>query len=706
MKDTVTVSPFKTGTPPRAARKPIEIEQLGIKRTDAYHWLKDPDWQRVMKDPSRLQADIRAYLEAENAYTKTHLEDPLETLRASLFEEMRGRIKEDDFSLPQIDGPYAYFTRYLTGKEYPILARCPADQAYKAAPDEEVLLDGNQLAEGKPYFAFNDIVHSPDHTILAYAIDDQGSEFYTIYFKDLASGAVREARIEGTHGDFVWGAHSDRIFWVARNETGRPCAVFMYTLSDGVSTEIYREDDPSFFVSLGESQSGAFIFIGAGTHVISEWRFFAADAVSPAPQLIAGRALGVDYTPEHWGDQLVILTNADSAVDFKIVTAPLSDAGPENWTDLVPHQAGTLILGLEAVKSYLVRTERKDGLPQIVVRDLGGNEHVIAFDEAAYNVSADAGYLFDTDTIRLSYSSLTRPTEIYDYDLTDRTRVLRKTQTIPSGHDPGQYITERRMAPARDGQTIPVTLLRHKSTPLDGSAPVMLYAYGAYGITIDAGFHSPSLSLVDRGMIYAIAHPRGSMAKGYQWYLDGKLSLKENTFNDYVDAARDLIAHNYTQAGRIVGSGGSAGGLLMGAVANQAPDLFAGIVAMVPFVDTLNTMSDDTLPLTPIEWPEWGNPLSDADDYRIIAGYSPYDNVADRAYPPMLITGGISDPRVTYWEPAKWIAKLRDEAPSSGPYFLKTNMEAGHGGASGRFEALKERALNYAFALRCVGRDE
>ena len=377
------------------------------------------------------------------------------------------------------------------------------------------------------------------------------------------------------------------------------------------------------------------------------------------------------------------------------------------WEEVIPHRPGTLLLGMQPQKDYLARMERENGLPRIVVRArTDGAEHAISFDEAAYDLGLDSGYDYNTPILRFDYASPATPDQVVDYDLVSHARTLRKTREVPSGHNPDDYVTERVMAPSWDGAEVPVTLLRRKDTPLDGTAPVLLYGYGSYGITIPADFRTGRLSLVDRGFIYAIVHPRGSMAKGYQWYLDGKLDKKTNTFKDYVAAGHYLVDQNYTAEGKLVAMGGSAGGLLMGAAANMDPELFAGIIAAVPFVDVVNTMSDESLPLTPPEWPEWGNPLTSETDYDTIATYSPYDNVTDKPYPPMLITGGLSDPRVTYWEPSKWAAKLRHEAPEAGPYFLRINMDAGHGGASGRFEGLKETATEYAFALAAVGKTD
>ena len=691
-------------TPPIAERRPVTIEQVGRTRTDSYSWIRDDNWQEVMKDPSVLQADIRAYLEAENAYTKAILEDPTEALREALFQEMRGRIKEDDSSVPAVDGPYAYYTFHRTGGEYGVYARKAATSAFDETAEPEILFDGDALGEGLAYFDTGEIAQSPNHKLLASAIDDKGSEFYTITVKNLETGEMLDDVIEDTTGDFVWGANSDVIFWVKRDENGRSSAIYQRVLGSGEDKLIYEEEDPGFFVGIEESPSGDYLFIRTAGHTFGEYYFFPSDAIDPEPTLIAPRLEDELYDVVDFDGAFYILTNADGAVDFKIVKAPIDNPGRENWEEVVAHQPGTLILGLEAFKDHLVRMERKEGLPTIVIRAREtGEEHAIAFDEAAYDLGISGGYQYDTTNLRFDYASPSTPDQVFDYDMATRERTLRKTREVPSGHNPEDYVVERVMAPAADGEEIPVTLLRRKDTPVDGTAPLLLYGYGSYGITIPADFRTSRLSLVDRGFVYAIAHIRGSMAKGYQWYLDGKLKDKENTFTDYVSAGRYLIENGYGSEGRVVGHGGSAGGLLMGAAANLDPELFGGIIAAVPFVDVLTTMSDEELPLTPPEWPEWGNPITSEEDYDTILAYSPIDQVENRPYPAMLITGGLTDPRVTYWEPAKWVANLRHEAPEAGPYFLRINMDAGHGGASGRFEGLKEVATEYAFALATVG---
>ena len=692
---------------PVATRLHHEITQVGRTRNDPYHWLKDDSWQDVMRDPSVLRADIREYLEAENAYTKAMLEDPTAGLREALFQEMKGRIKEDDSTVPEIDGPFAYYTRFREGGEYPIIARRDAADAFNPEAPETILLDGDRMAEGTDYFSFGGVDTSPDHKQIAYATDTQGSEFYQIRVNDIASGGDTAAPISDSYCSFEWSGGGDAIYWVHRDENARPDAVYRRNLATGEDHLVYEEKDPGYFVSLSKSSDKTVIFITSGSHTTSEWHWFPADEAVPQVRTIAERVTDNEYSVDLWDGRFYITTNLGGAVDFKLMRAPMDATSRDQWEEIIPHRPGTLLLGTHAQRDYLARIERENGLPRIVIRSrTDGSEHTISFPEAAYDLDLESGYEYDTPVLRLEYASPTTPDQVFDYDLNTRERILRKTREVPSGHNPEDYVAERVMAPSWDGVEVPVTLLRRKDTPVDGTAPVLLYGYGSYGITIPADFRSGRLSLVDRGFVYAIVHPRGGMAKGYQWYLDGKLDKKTNTFRDFIAAGHYLIDHGYAAPGKVVAHGGSAGGLLMGAVANMDPDLFAGIIAAVPFVDVINTMSDESLPLTPPEWPEWGNPLTSAEDYDRIAAYSPYDNVGDKPYPAMFITGGLSDPRVTYWEPSKWVARLRHDAPDGGPYFLKINMDAGHGGASGRFEGLKETATEYAFALAAVGKVE
>jgi len=687
--------------PPVAARRPVTTTLHGHARSDDYAWLKDPAWQRVMRAPEALDPDIRAYLEAENAHTEAFLA-PRAALRQALCAEMRGRMKEDESSVPAPDGAWAYYVRHVEGGEHPLYCRTPRGDA--AA--EALLLDGNREAEGEDYFAIGECAHSPDHRRLAYALDTRGSERYRLFVRDIASGAVIDGPIEDAHGEVAWAADGETLFYTLLDENHRPWQVRRHRIGDeGADPVVYEEADPGFFVDLDRSESGRFVVVAAHDHTTSEVRLIEAARPERAPRLVAARERGVEYAVAHCGDRLYILTNADGATDFKIATAPVDNPGREAWRDWLPHEPGTYVLSQLLFAGHHVRRERVGGLPRIVVTRLdSGESHAIAFEEEAYDLALVPGYEFETRTLRFVYSSMTTPRQTFDYDMGARRRTLRKTQEVPSGHDPADYVTRRLSAPSHDGARVPVSLLHRRTTPLDGSAPLLLYGYGAYGHAIPAAFSTNRLSLVDRGFVYAIAHVRGGSDCGYGWYLDGKLERKTNTFADFIAAAEHLVAEGYTARGRIAAHGGSAGGMLMGAVANLRPELFAGIVAEVPFVDVLNTMCDADLPLTPPEWPEWGNPIDDAEAWRTIASYAPYENVAAGDYPAIFATAGLTDPRVTYWEPAKWVAKLRRLKTDRNPLLLHTNMEAGHGGASGRFRRLEEVAMAYAFVLAVSGR--
>jgi oligopeptidase B len=690
-----------TTLPPVADKRPVITNHHGITLADDYGWLRAENWQDVMRDPTLLDAAIRKHLEAENAYTKHALEDTT-ALQAKLFEEMKGRIKEDDQSVPSPDGAWAYSSRTITGGQYPLVVRMPRDGG-----PETVLIDGNAEAAGKPYWQLGAMAHSPDHRYLAYAIDDKGSELFTIRVRDLTTGLDLPDAMPDTRSAIVWAEDSKTLFYVRLDDNHRPLFVHRHTLGTDASTDplIYAEADIGFYVGVGKTQSGGFVLIDAHDHQTNELRLIDATTPHAEARLVAPRRFGHEYAVEHHGDQLIITTNSGAAEDFRICTTAVSAPEEANWVEFIAHKPGRLVIEAVALKDHLVRLEREDCLPRIIVRDWKtGAEHAIAFDEEAYSLGMSTGYEYATTTIRFSYSSMTTPSELYDYNLVSRERVLRKRQEVPSGHTPSDYVTRRIFAPAADGETVPVTLLYRRGTPIDGSAPVLLYGYGSYGISIPASFSTARLSLVDRGMIYAIAHIRGGKDKGYRWYTGGKMQTKMNTFTDFVAAGEYLVAKGYTTKGRIVANGGSAGGMLMGVVANLAPDLFLGIIADVPFVDVLNTMLDASLPLTPPEWPEWGNPIASADEFARIRSYSPYENVAAKAYPHIFAYGGLTDPRVTYWEPAKWVARLRELNTSDNLVLLKTNMEGGHGGASGRFDSLKEIAVDYAFALKIAGK--
>ncbi len=627
---------------------------------------------------------------------------PTRALQRELVKEMRGRLKEDDSSVPQPDGPFLYYSRYRRGAEHPLICRKPRGGKGR----ETVMLDADALAEGKDFFDLADTAHSPDHRLLAWSADEAGSELHTIRVRDLASGEDLPDAVPDTTGDIVWAADSRSFFYVGLDADHRPSKVLRHRLGEPVAhdTLLHDEADAGMFVDIDETQSGRYLLISINDHETSEIRLVDLTAQDVDPVVVAPRLVGRQYDVEHHGEDLLIRTNADGAEDFKIVSAPVVSPGPEQWRDVIAHVPGRLILSHLCLKGRLIRLERENGLPRIVIRDLTtGSESSIAFDEEAYGLGLDAGYEFETDTLRFIYASMARPAETYDYDMGSGARVLLKRQEIPSGHDPEAYRVRRIFATASDGEQVPISLLHRADLALDGRAPCLLYGYGSYGSAMSASFRTRPLSLVDRGFVYAIAHVRGGTEKGRRWYLDGKREKKRNTFTDFIAAAEALAQGGFTARGRIVAEGGSAGGMLMGAVANMAPHLFAGIVAEVPFVDVLNTILDDTLPLTPPEWPEWGDPIRDVAAFETIRGYSPYDNVTAQSYPPILAMAGLTDPRVTYWEPAKWVARLRATMTGGGPVLLHTNMDAGHAGSAGRFDSLKETALAYAFALQAVG---
>jgi len=698
--------------PPVAKKIPVTIEQLGRVRVDEYQWMKDDNWQAVLRDPTLIKADVKEHLEAENAYREAMMAST-ESLQATMFEEMKGRIKQDDSSVPSADGPWEYYTEYKTGDQHPRYMRVerqgtwiengqPVTRNFVVAPTPQLLLDANALAEGKAYSDVGDIAWTPDHSLFGYSEDAQGSEVYRIYVKDLATGELLGEPIESASGGLTFSPDSQWIFWTNRNDNGRPDKIFRRPARGGAITLVYEEEDEGMFIGVGRTSDDRFMIIGIGDQETSETRYIPADDITGAPRVLEPRQVARKYDADHWGDRWVIHTNADDSIDFKVCEAPTGSPGKANWADLIPHTPGRYIEGISLVKGFIARQERADANTRIVIRDRAGTEHEIAVDEPAYALNLGGASEFDTPVMRYTYNSPSTPTSTYDYDLATRERTLRKVQEVPSGHNPDDYVVERVNAPASDGQLVPVTILRRKTTPVNGSAPLLLYGYGSYGIPMSASFSTNRLSLVDRGWIYAIAHIRGGSDKGWGWFLDARRFTKKNTFTDFIAAAEHLISTGHGKAGHIVAQGGSAGGLLMGAVNNMRPDLWAGVIGQVPFVDVINTMSDVSLPLTPPEWPEWGNPLEDPEAYDYIASYSPYDNIEAKAYPAVLATGGLSDPRVTYWEPEKWVARLRPATTSGKPVLLKINMEAGHAGSSGRFDYLKEVAHDYAFAIWAI----
>jgi oligopeptidase B len=692
---------------PRARQQPVVQSWHGVELVDEFAWLKAGNWQEVMRDPAALDPDIRAYLDGENAYATASLAD-IDPLQDAMLAEMKGRIKEDDASVPAPDGPFAYFERYREGGQHPLICREPG-----GGGTAEVLLDADALAKGRSFFQLGARRHSPDHSLLAWSADEAGSELYTMRVRDLTTGTDLADIIVDTVGSPVWVPDCSAFYYVRLDSQHRPSYVYRHRLGTPASDDrlIFESIDPQYFVSLSDTQSRRFAIISLHDHETSEVRLIDLSRLDAEPHLVAPLEPSVRYDVEHHpsfggAPALIFRTNAAGAEDFKLAWTPLASPERANWQDLVAHRPGIFILSFRVFADWLIWLEREDGLPRIVVRRLSTREqHTIEFPEEAYSLGINDGFEFQTDVLRFVYSSMTTPSEVWDYNLDHRGRTLRKRQEIPSGHDPAAYVTRRLFAPGFDGETIPISLLHHKDTPIDGTAPALVYGYGAYGFAIPAAFSSNRLSLVDRGFVFAIAHVRGGTEKGWRWYRAGKLANKPNTFRDFITVVEFLIAKRWAAPTKMIAQGGSAGGMLMGAVANARPDLFAGIIAEVPFVDVLNTMLDDTLPLTPPEWPEWGNPKTDPEVFRTILSYDPYNNVGAQPYPAMLVFAGLTDPRVNYWEPAKWVARLRARRLERNLLVLRTNLDAGHAGASGRFDRLKEVALAYAFAVK-VARPE
>ncbi|MGL1922077.1 MAG: S9 family peptidase [Hyphomicrobiales bacterium] len=683
---------------PIAPKIPKTDVHHGISRTDNYAWLRDDNWQEVLRDPKVLNQDIRTHLEAENAYTLSRLTDTVE-LQDQLYKEMRGRIKEDDNSVPVKDGAYLYGAKFETGKEYAIHYR-----THIANDKQEILIDGNQLAVGEKYFRIISLAHSPDHRFVAYGVDVKGSEKYTIKIIDTQTGDLLADQILETTGSITWAADSQTFFYVKVDDNHRPSEVYRHVLGNIDDTLTYHEQDSGLFVNVGKVQDGSYIVINIADHESAELHIIDANSPAETPKLLLKRSNLHEYSVEHHSGNFYILSNFNDREDFAIFKCPVDNFTTDAWQEVIPHEAGTLIISCGVLKNWLIWLQRKDGLPSIQMLNFAnGEQSQVSFDEEAYSLGLSLGMEFDTNDIRLTYSSPTTPAQTFDYNLNTKDRKLIKEQEIPSGHNITDYETKRLFATSHDGEQIPITLLYNAGLVLDGKAPMLLYGYGSYGYSMPASFNSKMLSLVDRGFVYAIAHVRGGMEKGYNWYKSAKRETKANSFKDFVSCAEHLIQLNYTSAGNIIAEGRSAGGLLMGAINNMSPELWGAVISEVPFVDTLTTMLDDTLPLTPPEWPEWGNPIADEQAYKNIESYSPYDQISKKKYPAVLAVGGLTDPRVTYWEPAKWVAKLREFNTSDNDILLYTEMEAGHGGASGRFESLKEDARLYAFAIKAIG---
>lgn len=675
--------------PPRAPKKPRELSYHGDVRIDPWFWLRDRE------DPDTLE-----YLQAENAFTEAAMKST-EGLQELILSELRGRMKEDEASVPEKEGDYYYYTRFEEGSQYPVYCRRFGNME---AP-EEVLLDANDLAAGQSFFRIGAFKNSPDHQWLAYSVNTDGSETYTVHIVNLSTGLELPETIPNTYYALEWANNSQDFFYNSLDEHHRPAAILQHHLGDN-STEdrvVRHEDDVGFYLRVARSGSGRFIYIIARGNNKSEWWYLDADNPSSPPVLIQERQDGLEYDVVDQGEQFLVLHNGDGANDYKISTAPIATPEQAHWQDFLPYQPGRPIRGMLAFHNHLAISYRKDGLPQIHVVDLSsGHAHTIEFEEEDYFIRLQQGREWDTPVLRFLYSSLTTPPTIYDYNMNTRERVLVHQTEVMLGFDSGNYVTRRLWAPAQDGSWIPLTVLYRKDHPLDGSSPLHLSGYGSYGGAMEANFNHHRLSLLDRGFIYAIAHLRGGMELGWDWYANGKLLQKKNTFTDFIDCAEHLIRGGYASPGNIVAEGGSAGGLVMGVAANWRPDLFKAIVARVPFVDVLNTMLDHTLPLITLEYNEWGNP-NHPEFYHYIKSYSPYDNIVAQDYPHLLITGGWNDTRTTYWEPAKWAARLRESKTDQNLLLLKIDFDAGHAGASGRFDRLKEVALEYAFILKAFG---
>ncbi len=682
--------------PPVAEKRQHSFTHHGITIEDPWHWLRDTNY------PTVDDADVLAYLKAENDYFDAMMSQH-KGLTDAIFEEIKGREQSDRSSVPWKSDEWYYQWRYEEGSQYRVWQRWPADgRNAREAPTADVrtILDEPALAEGSEYFRLGSMSVSNSGSLLAYSTDTDGSERFRMVVKDLDTGEMLEDEIEETIGGAVWAADDASFLYTVVDENWRPWQVRLHVL--GVPAEqdavVYEESNPGFFVEAHPTTSEEYIVISAGDHVTSEVRLLPASDPEAEPVLVSRRRADHQYSVDHQGDRFVIRTN-DTHKNTRLVIAPEDDPTEKSWTPLVDASDTHYIRGFSAFRDFIAVQERIDGLDQVRLIDRAGESTYIPFPESAYTANIGVNSEFQTDTLRLGYSSMVTPDTVFDYHLDAKELEVRKVQQIPSGYDASEYVTERVLATARDGVQVPASVVRRKDTQVDGTAPLYLYGYGAYGLAIPPGFSASLLSLLDRGFIAVIAHIRGGDDLGYHWYEAGKLDKRTNTFNDFVDVARFLIEQRYSAEGRIVISGGSAGGQLVGAALNQAPELWGTVVAHVPFVDVLNTILDDTLPLTPIEWPEWGNPIEDKAVFEYIASYSPYDQLKPRDYPPMLVTAGLNDPRVTYWEPAKYVAKLRTLKTDDNLLLLKTNMGAGHGGRSGRYDQLYEVAEEYAFIL-------
>ena len=687
--------------PPVAKRQPHTATYHGLELSDPYFWLKDQSYPKVDDE------DVLAYLRAENSYYESVFE-PLKPTVEELFQEIKGRQVEDDTSVAVRDGAFMYQSRFVPDKEYRQRVRWYVEKASESVhtPDEQhvqVLIDENTLATGHDYFRLGSLTVSPDQTLLSFSTDTTGSERYKLQFKDLETGEIQSEVMENVADAVVFAADGKSLFYTIVDDEWRPYRVYHHILGTPVATDriVYEEQDAGFFVSIDQTTSRRYLVIESASNVTSEVRVLSLDSPEQKPILVSARKDDHLYSVDHHRDRFIILTN-DKHKNFRLAAAPENTPQMEHWQALVNGSDSTYLTAVLPFEDQVVVEARVNGQQQILLLRDNSVLEMLDFDEAVYTVSLGDNRETNPEFVRLVYSSPVTPQTTYDYHFESKAMVVRKVQQIPSGYDRSSYVTERRFAMVRDGTMVPVTIAYRKGTALDGSAPLYLYGYGAYGSAVDPNFRTTVLSLLDRGFIYAIAHIRGGDELGYHWYEAGKLDRRTNTFNDFVDVARHLVEQEIASAGNIAIAGGSAGGSLVGAALNQAPSLWGVVVAHVPFVDILNTMLDETLPLTPIEWPEWGNPIKDKQAFEYIRSYSPYDQLRPIAYPPILVTAGLNDPRVTYWEPAKWVAKLRHLKQDDSLLVLRTEMGAGHGGKSGRYESLKEVAEEYAFILHVL----
>jgi len=675
--------------PPVAKIEAKTFVEHGQERTDDYYWLKDRD-----------NPDVVKYLEAENAYTAAVL-GHTQTLQDKLFEEIVGRIKPTDASVPYREGDYLYYYRYEEGEEYRV--HCSRKGSMEAP--EEVMLNGNELGKGSAFFSLSSPKVSPDQSILAFATDTVGRRFYTLRFKDLGSGKLLDDVLPDVTGISAWANDSKTVFYVKQDpETLRWYRVYRHVLGTdpGQDALVYEEADETFSVYVGKSRSKKYLAIASSQTLASEFRFLDADDPQGEFEIFEPRQTGHEYNVDHRGDKFYVRTNL-GAKNFRLMETPVSAMGRQNWKEVVPHRDDVFLSGFELFEDYTVLSERKEGLIQMrVVPSAGGAGHHIDFGEPAYDAWVAQNPEFDSQLLRYGYSSLTTPRSVYDYDMASRQKKLMKRDEVPGGYEPAEYASERLYARARDGIAVPISLVYRAGLKRDGSNPLLLYAYGSYGASMDAGFRSSRLSLLDRGFVYAIAHIRGGQELGRDWYEDGKLLKKKNTFTDFINCALHLTQQRYTSPDKLFAMGGSAGGLLMGAVTNMRPDLFRGIISAVPFVDVVTTMLDASIPLTSGEWDEWGDPRK-KEYYDYMLSYSPYDNIEAKDYPNILVTTSLHDSQVQYWEPAKYVAKLRRIKTDENRLVLKTDMQAGHGGKTGRFKRHQDTAFNYAFLLDLAG---